>query len=256
MAGVSRTPVLAIGGTRGTGRLVAERLHDASRSVRVLARNPAQARRSLPAGIDIVAGDLTRPDSLQPALSGVAHIVFTAGIRSGYPALEARVRAVEFDGVRHALAAALATCFAGRFVYMNSMGADVDSLPARLLNLYKGNALRWRRQGEDEIRRSGLDYAIVRAGFLLNAGGGRRALLVSQHPLPLAVRYRISRADVAATLVACIEHPAASRVTFELAWAPGPQTTPVESSLSALHRDAPTRDVREGSVPERRDEHA
>jgi uncharacterized protein YbjT (DUF2867 family) len=256
MAGVSRTPVLVIGGTRGTGRLVAEHLHDASRPVRVLARNPAQARRSLPAGIDIAAGDLTRPDSLRAVFAGVAHVVFTAGIRSGYPALEARVRAVEFDGLRHALAAALATGFAGRFVYMNSMGVDVDSLPARLLNLYKGNALRWRRRGEDEIRRSGLDYAIVRAGFLLNAGGGRRALAVSQAPLPLAVRYRISRADVAATLVACIDHPTASRVTFELAWGPGPRTTPVESTLAGLHRDAPARDVQEGSVPGRRDEHA
>lgn len=37
---------------------------------------------------------------------------------------------------------------------------------------HKKGYLAWRRSAEEEIRRSGLDYTIVRAGFLTNGPGG------------------------------------------------------------------------------------
>lgn len=229
-------PVLVIGGTRGTGYLIAERLIARGTPVRVLARRPDRATRLFGTLADIVQGDLTKPDTLPPAITDARAIVLTAGSRSGYPASESRVRSTDFDGVRHVISATRDAGFAGRLLYMTSMGVTVPSFAARLLNLYKGNTLVWRRRAEDEIRAGGFDYTIVRAGFLLNSSGGRHALTLTQDPLPLSLRYRIARADVAEVFVAALESSAASRVTFDLFWAGRGRVVP--DLLERLQPDA------------------
>lgn len=213
-------PIVVIGGTRGTGLLIAQLLDREGRAVRVLARDPVGAAGRLPPTVHIVPGDITREATLFPLLEGAAQLVFTAGCRSGHPAREAEVKATEFDGVLHTLAAARRAGFAGRFLYMTASGV-LPSFWTRCLNLYKGNTLAWRRRAEEAIRQSGLEYTIIRAGVLLNARGGRRAIVVSQAPLPLSPRYRIARADVAAAFAAALEHPGTGRTSFELVWGRG-----------------------------------
>jgi nucleoside-diphosphate-sugar epimerase len=210
--------VLVIGGTRGTGRLIAELLLRQGRAVRVLARDPASAARRLDGSIEIVPGDITKPSTLPRAVDAARAIILTAGCRSGHPARERRIRETEFEGVRNVIAAARSTSFGGRLLYMTSSGVTTRSLATVLLNLYKGNTLLWRLAAEVEVRRSGLDYTIIRAGFLLNAPGGRHSLLVTQNPLPLSLRYRIARQDVAEAFVAALAHPTTSRTTFEIVW--------------------------------------
>jgi uncharacterized protein YbjT (DUF2867 family) len=61
--------VLVTGATGNVGRLVVDQLVAARERVRVLTRNPAGA--SFPAGVEVVAGDLTQPATLAPALVGV-----------------------------------------------------------------------------------------------------------------------------------------------------------------------------------------
>src|SRR5207249_8035749 len=95
----------------------------------------------------------------------------------------------------------------GRFLYMTSIGVGQSSLAATILNLLKRNSLLWRRRAEDEIRRSGLAYTIIRAGFLTNAQAGTRAIEVSQRDYPLAFKYTIARADVAEAVVQALKHP-------------------------------------------------
>src|SRR5690349_18825581 len=165
------------------------------RPVRVMARNPNAARRRLDAAVEIVPGDLTRPESLVLAIGGVAAVILTAGCRSGRFATEREIRATEFEGVRSLLGALRDAGFGGRLLYMTSSGVGTPSLAAGILNLYKGNTLRWRHRAETEIRSSDLDYTIIRAGVLLNRPGGCHALRVTQHALPLSPRYRIARAD-------------------------------------------------------------
>ena len=213
--------ILVIGGTRGTGLLVAQRLERQGAAVRVLARDLVAARARLGPTIDIVAGDVTREDTLPPALDGATHVVFTAGCRSGRPATERRIKATEYDGVLNTLSAAGKTGFAGRFLYMTASGVTKPSIASVLLNLYKGNTLVWRQRAEVAIRASGLDYTIIRAGVLLNRPGGRRTILLTQDARPLSIRYRIARADVAAAFVAALDHPNASRVTCDVVWGRG-----------------------------------
>jgi uncharacterized protein YbjT (DUF2867 family) len=125
--------------------------------------------------------------------------------------------------VADTLAAARQARLAGRFVYLNSIGIETPSLAGALLNLLKRNTLVWRRRVEEDIRASGLDYTIIRVGFLLDRPGGEHAVIVDQDALALAPRHRITRADVAEAFVEAMQHPSTSRVTFEIVWGKGPR---------------------------------
>ena len=84
--------VLVTGATGRVGRLVVDELLRAGASVRALTRRPEHA--ALPAGVEIVAGDLTVPASLDPALDGAAAVflVWTAAPATA-PAVVARFAA-------------------------------------------------------------------------------------------------------------------------------------------------------------------
>src|SRR5713226_328522 len=209
--------VLVIGATQGTGYQIASLLLQQGYRVRALARNEPKARRTLSSPVEVVGGDITKAGTLPDAIKDVDHVIFTAGVTQS-PAGERLIIATEYDGVRNTITAARNTGFSGRFLYMTSIGGTKSSLAAILLNLIQRNTLKWRRYAEDEIRRSGLDYTIVRAGFLTNGPGGRRAIEVSQRAYPLALKYRISRADVAETFVQALKHPQTRRTTFEVVW--------------------------------------
>ena len=74
-----RQPVLVTGATGRVGRLVVAQLLKAAVPVRALTRRPEAAE--LPAGVEVVSGDLTVPESLDVALRDVSAVflVWTAG---------------------------------------------------------------------------------------------------------------------------------------------------------------------------------
>jgi len=229
--------VLVVGGTRGTGlRIVQLLLRDGYR-VRVLSRTPAQATARLGSTVEVIPGNLTRPETLSRAVRGVTHVIFTAGVAVG-PAREKLIIATEYEGVLKTLAAARSEGFTGRFLYMTSIGVTKGSLTGVLLNLVKGNTLRWRRRVEEELRASGVDYTIIRAGFLLNSPGGRRAIEISQAAHPLAPKYRIARADVAETFVEALKRPSTSRTTFDVVWGRGSRREAWDLLFGRLKPDA------------------
>src|SRR5262245_386790 len=230
-------PVLVIGGTRGTGLLIARLLRQRGQRVRVLAREPERAARLFDSNVEIVAGDLTKPESLLPALSDISHVIFTAGCQSGHPAREARVKAVEHDGVVHTMTAVRQLGFSGRFLYMTASGVMTQNLATICLNLWKGNTLLWRRRVENVIRASDVDDTIIRCSVLLNRAGGEHVLEITQQPLPLAWRYRIARADVAEVFLAALEHPNVSRTTFETVWGRRDYRQPLPRLLENLQCD-------------------
>src|SRR5713101_8152600 len=112
--------VLVIGGTRGTGLLIAQRLQSQGVPVRILARDPVRARAELGPTFPLIAGDITQQESIPRALEGSTHVVFTAGCRSGRFTTERHIRETEYDGVVNTLAAAQQMGFAGRFLYMTA----------------------------------------------------------------------------------------------------------------------------------------
>src|ERR1051326_345585 len=68
-------PVLVIGGTRGTGLLIARLLCQRGQRVRVLARDPKRATSLFDSSVEIVGGDLTKPETLVPAIRGARHLI-------------------------------------------------------------------------------------------------------------------------------------------------------------------------------------
>ena len=60
---------LIIGGTGTVGRQVVAQLSDSGAQFRVMARNPGDAR--LPGQVEVVRGDLTRPETLDGCLYNI-----------------------------------------------------------------------------------------------------------------------------------------------------------------------------------------
>lgn len=65
--------ILVTGATGTLGRHVVERLREAGRTVRALTRTPAEAN-GLPDDVEVVGGDLTKPQTLAAAFDGVSAV--------------------------------------------------------------------------------------------------------------------------------------------------------------------------------------
>ncbi|MFE6286577.1 NAD(P)H-binding protein [Streptomyces sp. NPDC057877] len=83
------SPVLVTGATGRIGRAVIGQLLDAGVPVRALVRRP-EAAVTLPAGVEVRTGDLTVPESLDPALkgAGAVFLVWTAPPRTAKAVVE------------------------------------------------------------------------------------------------------------------------------------------------------------------------
>ncbi|MER6501576.1 NAD(P)H-binding protein [Streptomyces sp. NPDC001455] len=98
-------PVLVTGATGRVGRVVIDQLLDAGVPVRALTRR-SEAAALLPAKVEVFAGDLTVPESLDPALSGAGAVflVWTAPPQTAAAVVErlaAHVRRVVFLSSPH-----------------------------------------------------------------------------------------------------------------------------------------------------------
>ncbi len=112
---------LVTGATGCIGGRLAERLAaEEGVSVRGMVRNPAKARRLRSAGVDVVVGDLTRPDSLKAAVEG-CEIVFHCAARVSDWGTRKEFYEENVQGTKHMLDAALAAGVE-RFVHISSIG--------------------------------------------------------------------------------------------------------------------------------------
>jgi uncharacterized protein YbjT (DUF2867 family) len=185
--------------------------------------------------VEIVEGDVTNPATLPAALAGASNVIFTAGVTKR-PASEQSIVAVEYHGVTNTLSAAKATAFHGRLLYMTTIGVTRHSIESIGLNLIKGNTMKWRRRAEEEIRRSGVDYAIVRCGVLTNTTASR-AVELSQRNYRMSFFRRISRGDAAEVFVQALRYPSLRRTTFEALWSARPKPVPWDVLFAGLRPD-------------------
>jgi uncharacterized protein YbjT (DUF2867 family) len=141
--------ILVTGATGNVGRHLVAELLRAGADVRALTRDPGTA--GLPAGADVVAGDLADPKSLEAALTGV-DVVFLV-----WPFLTAEHAPATLEAIgRHAR----------RVVYLSSLGVDEDAdRQADLINQFHADL-------ERLIAGSGLEWTFLRAGtFAANSLG-------------------------------------------------------------------------------------
>jgi uncharacterized protein YbjT (DUF2867 family) len=222
--------ILAVGATGSIGRHVVAVALEQGHAVRALVRDPARAR--LPAGVEIAAGALTRPETLVAAVAGIDALVFTQGASGG----KAVTEAVDYGGVRNLLFALGGA--EARIALMTAIGVT-----NRTGNYNRATeAHDWKRRGERLVRASGLPYTIVRPGwFDCNAADEHRLVLLqgdtrqSGTPRDGAV----SRREIAEVLVHALTAPHAVGKTFELVAERGPAPTDFDALFAPLAADGP-----------------
>lgn len=173
-----------------------------------LIRNPEHAVDLSAVGAEPVVADLERVSvaSLAGQLAGADAVVFAAGAGPGSG--DARKDTVD-RGASALLADAAEAAGVRRFVQISSMGADREGLAGASdsFSIY----LRAKGAAEADLRGRDLDWTILRPGGLTNEPAGGAVKLA-----PKTGRGSISRADVAAVVLALLDAPATAGMTLEL----------------------------------------
>ena len=175
-----------------------------------LVRNPAHVPdlEAVGASAEVLDLERTSTAALAEVLSGADAVVFAAGAGPGSGV--ARKQTVDRDAAI-LLADAAEAAGVSRYVMVSAISADDRSLDDAYDEVYRAY-IRAKADADAEVRtRSGLHSTIVRPGRLTdNAGTGR------VHIAESTGRGEIPRADVAAVLLAVLDHPDTAGRTFEL----------------------------------------
>lgn len=206
-----------------TLRLLAER-GDRARGI---IRNPDHAGELEAAGAEPVVCDLeeAEPAEIAPLIAGADAVVFAAGAGPGSGA--ARKRTVDY-GAAVKLIDACGLEDIRRYVIVSGQGVNYPHRWTEQMRPY------WQAKAEADaqLEASGLDYTIVRPGALTDdAGSGHidvaRILDRSEG--------QVSRDDVAATLIACLDEPGTIGLGFDLLAG----DKPIAEALGALRAGDP-----------------
>ena len=219
------TTVLIVGATGSIGRhAVAEALSQGY-NVRALVRDQTRAARLLPSGVDLVIGDLTRPETLGPALDGVDAIVFTHGSTTS----ERDVRDNDYAGVANVL-----KVLGGRRTRIALMTAIGTTRPGVAY-------AQWKLRSERLVRASGSPYTIVRPGWFDYNEPGQRTIVMLQGDRRQAGSPAdgvIARDQIARVLIDSLRIDAANHKTLELIADHGPEQDDLSSVFTALVPDS------------------
>jgi uncharacterized protein YbjT (DUF2867 family) len=227
----SRMNVLVVGATGSIGKLVVEEALREGHRVRALVRDPSRARGLAP-GVQVVKGDVTRPDSLASALAGIDGIVFALG-SDGQGRLGAET--IDYGGVRNVLRGLHGQT--PRIALMTSIG--VTNRTGSYNRSTEGHD--WKRRSERLVRASGLPYTIVRPGWFDSNGADELKLFFLQGDTRQAGDPSdgvVARRQIAETLVRSLTSEAAPFKTFELVATKGPATKDFDTLFAALEPDS------------------
>ena len=206
--------VLVTGGTGFIGPHVVHALRARETPVRALVRDPARTTRLAAWGVELAAGDVTDPVSLNTACEGVDAVVHLVAIIRGRPVDFQRVME---EGTRNVVSAAQ-EAGVRRFVLASALGLDDRSKDA--VPYFKA---KW--EMERAVRESGLEHVIFRPSFVFGRDGGvlptfvRLARYAPVTPIIGPGRQRLQPIwveDLAEYYAVAITEPAATNRTFEL----------------------------------------
>ena len=207
--------VLVVGATGSIGRLVVEEAVRQGYRTWALVRDPTRARQ-LPPEIQLVIGDVTRPDTLPAAVDGVDAVVFTLGSHGG----KADAERVDYGGVRNVLRAVGSRTV--RVALMTAIGVtNRTGAYNRSTEVHD-----WKRRSERLVRASGLPYTIVRPGwFDYNAPDEHRLVFLQGDTRQAGDSSDgvIARRQIAEVLVRSLGSDQALGKTFELVATTGPE---------------------------------
>ena len=211
MTALAEPPAVLVTGAAGrTGALLFKQLKADPRvgSVRGMVRNITKARASgicskCDATEGIYVGDVTKPETMKEAMSGVDSLAIATAVGGAVSA--SVMRSVEFDGVENQVSVLaqqnLQNVSALRVVLCSSMGTTNPNPPP----FEGGKVLFWKLNAEAFLTSSGIGATIVKPCGLTNDPPRKKALDTlhdDKNPSPLS--FTVSRADVAAVMVEAI----------------------------------------------------
>ena len=213
---------VVVAGANGlTGRIVLKLLTEAGHQPVAMIRDFAQREALEALGAECRIGDLEKP--LGYAVRGCRGAIFTAGSGSG----TGPEKTIDVD--QNGAMAMIETCVrmnVRRFVMLSSIAADTPERGPESLHHYFGA----KAVADRHLQASGLDYTIVRPGFLTNEPGtGAIATGADLGPIAKAT-HSVTREDLAQVLVDCLARDNTIEKTFEMIEGP----TPVAHALAAL----------------------
>jgi (4-alkanoyl-5-oxo-2,5-dihydrofuran-3-yl)methyl phosphate reductase len=203
--------ILVTGATGTVGRQLVAELVAGGVGVRALSRTPEQA--GLPARVEVVAGDLGRPETLGAALEGVERVFLLSGGPEGPSHDTNLIGAAKQAGVAHVVT--LSVLGAGH-------GAD-DPIT------------RWHLAGERAVAGSGMAWTVLRPGaFISNALMWAPTIKTQDAiyaPFAQAKTAAIDPADIAAVAARALTEPGHENKTYPLT---GPELLSAADQVETL----------------------
>lgn len=191
---------ILIAGAHGTtGKIIVDTLKNMDGYTPVaMVRKQDQKNDFEQQNVSAVLADLE--EDVSHALKNIDKVIFAAG--SGGK----KVVAVDQEGAKRLIDAAK-TSNAKKFVMLSSMGADDPSQNEDLQDYLKA-----KQNADNYLMKSGLSYSIVRPGALTNDNGTGTIELKQKFDK----QGKITRADVAKTLVSALEDDVRPNQVFEI----------------------------------------
>lgn len=227
--------IFVTGGSGYIGQVIVRRLHRCTHTPILLARHPdAPALESLAAecGAVIRPGNVLDPASLAPAMAGADAVIHLVGIISEIGSNT--FHNAHVVATQNILAAAKAAGIC-RYVHMSALGARPDAV---------SRYHQTKRQAEEAVRNSGLDWTIFRPSLVFGATDhfvntfARLARFSPIIPVMGSGRGRmqpVAVGDVAHCFVAALETPDSIGRTFDLC---GPDVHTFQEVLTEILRVA------------------
>jgi dihydroflavonol-4-reductase len=172
--------ILVTGATGFTGGHLARYLAARGNAVRALVREPSHATDLAAAGIEVVVGDLARPETVTSAVAGVDVVYNIAALYRQAGLSEATYRAVNAEAVGWLVAAA-GQSGVRRVVHCSTVGVhgDIEHPPAteeaplKPGDVYQATKLEGERLAHQAASRSGIELVVVRPSGIYGPGDRR-----------------------------------------------------------------------------------
>ena len=138
--------ILVIGATGNIGSAATQQLVSKGADVRVLARDTAKARAVLGPKVQVVQGDLSRPDTVAAAMAGAEKLFLVTPLHLDQIAMKsAAIQAAKKAGVKH-------------IVMSTGIGAAPDA------GVEIG---RWHGKNQEEVKATGIAYTFLQPTFFM-----------------------------------------------------------------------------------------
>jgi NADH dehydrogenase len=225
--------VFLTGATGFVGQNMLGRLLDEGHTVRALVRDPAKVGELAQSEVELVPGDVVAGTGVDQSMHGCHAVIHLVGIivEKGSNTFER----VHHLGTRNMVEAAKRAGIR-RFIHMSALGVRADGVAAYQIT-------KWR--GEEEVRRSGLPYCILRPSLSFGPGDGFVTQMIATmrsapvfRPVPgngLPKFRPIFIDDVTACFARALTAEAATNQTIELG---GPDELTLNQVLAEIARCA------------------